>query len=87
MQLVDLAQRAPAQHTIAAGQETAHLDVEFLDEQAILLGSEFEAVVLFLDADRLLQVAKSRLTRSFTENECATYGIDPCPTLEVMLSR
>jgi WD40 repeat protein len=63
------------------------INVEFLDEQAILLGSEFEAVVLFLDADRLLQVAKSRLTRSFTENECATYGIDPCPTLEVMLSR
>ncbi len=63
------------------------INVEFLDDQAILLGSEFEAVVLFLDTDRLLQVAKSRLTRSLTQDECATYGIDPCPTLEEMLSR
>jgi WD40 repeat protein len=35
-----------------------------------------------IDVDELLDIARSRVTRSFTDTECATYRIDPCPTLE-----
>ena len=32
------------------------------------------------DVDDLLTIAAQRLTRALTVDECATYGIDPCPT-------
>jgi WD40 repeat protein len=35
-----------------------------------------------IDPEELFDIARTRLTRSFTETECATYRIDPCPTLE-----
>ncbi len=35
-----------------------------------------------LDVETLLETARSRLTRTFTPEECNTYDIDPCPTLE-----
>jgi hypothetical protein len=38
--------------------------------------------VLTLDSEELIGLAKLRLTRGFTEGECATYHFDPCPTLE-----
>lgn len=38
--------------------------------------------ILTLDSNELVAIATSRLTRGFTQDECATYGIDPCPTLE-----
>ncbi len=34
------------------------------------------------DTEELLGIARSRVTRGFTETECTTYRIDPCPTLE-----
>jgi WD40 repeat protein len=34
------------------------------------------------DVDELMAIAAERLTRSLTSDECMTYGIDPCPTLE-----
>jgi WD40 repeat protein len=34
------------------------------------------------DTDELLGIARARLTRTFTETECATYRIDPCPIIE-----
>lgn len=37
-----------------------------------------------LDPTELLDIARSRLSRGFTEAECMTYGLDPCPTLEEM---
>jgi hypothetical protein len=37
-----------------------------------------------LNPDVLLDAALSRLTRGFTGQECATYDIEPCPTLEEM---
>jgi len=39
-----------------------------------------------LDGDRLLSLAVDSLTRGFRAEECATYDIDPCPTLEEMRS-
>jgi WD40 repeat protein len=38
--------------------------------------------IFTLDTDELVDIARSRITRSFTEGECATYHIDPCPDLE-----
>ncbi len=35
-----------------------------------------------IDTDELIAIAKARLTRALTVDECATFGIDPCPTLE-----
>ena len=35
-----------------------------------------------IDTEELLSIARLRVTRGFTETECTTYRIDPCPTLE-----
>ena len=43
--------------------------------------------VLSLSTDAVVEDALSRLVRSFTAAECATYGLEPCPTLDEMGSR
>lgn len=35
-----------------------------------------------LDPDELLSIARSRLTRGFTDSECTRFEIEPCPTLD-----
>ncbi len=58
-------------------------NVEFLDPtHVIVLTSEPDPLVFTLDPAELMQIAGERLTRSFTDEECSIYGIDPCPTLE-----
>ena len=57
-------------------------NVEWVDEQTLLLGSRPRAVMMTLDPEVLIRTAADRVTRSFTDQECATYDIDPCPTLE-----
>ena len=59
-------------------------NVEFIDDAHLFVMPRFgkEAIVITLDAGELLDLARSRLTRSFTAEECATFGIDPCPTLD-----
>jgi hypothetical protein len=44
-------------------------------------------VEVSLAVDDLVADAQERLTRSFTVGECATYQIDPCPTLDDIRSR
>ncbi len=58
-------------------------NVEFIDDTHLLVtpGVGTEAVVITLDPDELVAVARSRLTRSFTAEECDRFGIDPCPSL------
>ena len=34
------------------------------------------------NTEELLEIARERVTRGFSETECDTYRIDPCPTLE-----
>lgn len=41
---------------------------------------------LALSTSELIRIARSRLTRGFTDDECATYHIDPCPNLEMIRS-
>jgi len=56
------------------------LNVEFVDATTVLVSGNTSAVFVTLDPETLLDTARSRLTRTFTQSECATYGIDPCPT-------
>ncbi len=41
-----------------------------------------EWVSISLNPNNLISDAKAGLFRSFTDQECLTYRIDPCPTLE-----
>ena len=67
------------------GFDGAGIDrVRFLDETHLLLVNRFvlrgSAIVITLDPQDLAEVALAKVTRAFTETECLTYGIDPCPT-------
>jgi hypothetical protein len=37
--------------------------------------------VFTLDVEELLGIARDRLTRGFTPEECVAYDLDPCPSL------
>jgi len=56
--------------------------VRFLDDTHLLLVPQVasSAIVVTLDPLELAAVALAKVTRSFTETECLTYDIDPCPT-------
>lgn len=58
----------------------------FEDEQTVIVAPEAGSELLrfSLDADNLQTRALDRVYRGFSSEECATYGIDPCPTLEEM---
>ncbi|MCL1692613.1 MAG: protein kinase [Actinomycetia bacterium] len=64
--------------------DTDVTNVEFIDnDRHLLITTAFGPVeVLTLDIDELIRESKSRLSRTFTDTECSTYNIDPCPTLE-----
>ncbi|MEA2009453.1 MAG: protein kinase [Actinomycetota bacterium] len=58
-------------------------NVEFIDNAHLLVTAAFGPVeVLTLDTEELIREARTRLNRTFTSAECATYNIDPCPTLD-----
>jgi DNA-binding SARP family transcriptional activator/serine/threonine protein kinase/WD40 repeat protein len=63
--------------------------VAFIDDQTIAVAPETSDRVLrfTLDEDVLVGRATAGLNRGFHPEECATYDIDPCPTLEEMRSR
>jgi WD40 repeat protein len=57
-------------------------DVEFLDERHLAVRGKSGPVLIYtLDTDELLKIARGRVTRAFSETECQTYHIDPCPDL------
>ena len=63
-------------------------NVEFLGHDVVQVITDGGDLLLFtLDPDALFDLAIPRLTRGFTEQECLTYGIDPCPTLDEIRSR
>jgi DNA-binding SARP family transcriptional activator/tRNA A-37 threonylcarbamoyl transferase component Bud32/WD40 repeat protein len=58
-------------------------NLEFLDDNHLLVITlSDEAFVFTMDGAELMEIAKERLTRGFTEEECASFDIDPCRTLE-----
>jgi WD40 repeat protein len=63
-------------------------DGYWLDETHIVIGAATGLwTTITLDLDELKDLAVSRLTRGFTAEECETYRIDPCPSLETIKSR
>ncbi len=63
----------------------AAVGVVFADDDRHLFVGDRNGGDLFLitiDPDELIDIARSRITRTFTDQECTTYNIDPCPTLE-----
>ena len=56
--------------------------VRFLDDTRILVvpGVASSAIVVVLDPQELADAGLAKVTRAFTDNECLTYDIDPCPT-------
>ena len=37
-----------------------------------------------IDINELIDIARWMVTRTFTDGECATYHLDPCPSLETI---
>jgi WD40 repeat protein len=62
--------------------ETQVQNVEFLDDRHLLV-TPFEGpdmYVMTIDVDELLRIARSRLTRPLTQEECQTYlHVNACP--------
>jgi WD40 repeat protein len=57
-------------------------NVEYLDDRHLLVAPATggDVLTLTLDVDELLRIARSRLTRGFTPDECRTYlHLDRCP--------
>jgi len=60
-------------------------NVAFSGNDAVWVTPEDGRIQLYtLDAEELVNIARQRITRSFTTAECSIYAIDPCPTLDVI---
>jgi len=60
-------------------------DIHWLDDDTIVVGTTTGSFgTVSLSTEEFLKATRERLRRSFTEQECTTYRIDPCPTLEEM---
>jgi WD40 repeat protein len=59
-------------------------NVEFIDsdERLLVTSSQGPVQILTLDWNELIAIGRSRVVRPFSDEECRTYRIDPCPTLE-----
>ena len=58
-------------------------DIYWLDDETVLVGTSTGILgTLSLSTESFLERTRAALRRSFTAQECATYRIDPCPTLE-----
>jgi WD40 repeat protein len=58
-------------------------NVEFIDERHLLVTPTDgpDAYVMTVDVDELLEIARSRVTRDLTDEECQTYlHVDACPS-------
>ena len=60
-------------------------DVYFIDDETVVVGTNDGVFgTVSLSTDDLIARTRASLRRSFTDQECAAYHIDPCPTLEEM---
>ena len=58
-------------------------NAEFLDDRHLLVTGENgpDAYVMTVDVDELLEIARGRVTRELTDEECQTYlHVDACPS-------
>ena len=80
----DVASRALRHEIPVSAGERGVGGVDFLSDQrlAVVDNNSGRLRLYTIDPDELLDIARSRVTRGFTETECMQYNIDPCPTLE-----
>jgi hypothetical protein len=63
-------------------------DIYWLDDKTMVIGSKNGVWGrISIDANELVASAQRNLVRGFTNDECAIYRIDPCPSLEEMRGR
>ena len=60
-------------------------DIHWIDDETVVVGTSAGLFgTVSLSTERLIADTRASLLRSFTDQECRTYRIDPCPTLEEM---
>ncbi len=69
-------------HAIRADDQVFGLEFANDDQHLLVTLETGDRFTYTLDPDELLEIARSRLTRGFTDAECARFEIDPCPTLD-----
>jgi hypothetical protein len=63
-------------------------DIYWLDDKTMVIGSKNGVWGrISIDANELVASAQRNLVRGFTNDECAIYRIDPCPSLEEIRGR
>lgn len=85
----DLETRALAAEIPVLGSiGTALSGVAFIDDETLVVAPQAGGPLLrfTLDTQELVDMAFESLNRPFSSDECATYDIDPCPSLEEMKS-
>jgi len=81
LQIVNTASGQAVQQMALAGVS----DIHWIDDETILVATNTGIVgTVSLSTDDFLTNVREGLRRSFTEQECDLYRIDPCPTLEEM---
>jgi hypothetical protein len=57
--------------------------VAFIDDTHLAVSPQGGGLLFMtIDASELVKLVRASLTRTFTDTECKTYGIERCPTLE-----
>jgi len=60
-------------------------DIHWIDDETLLIGTNTGVFgTVSLSTDEFLATVREGLRRSFTDQECDQYRIDPCPTLDEM---
>ena len=57
--------------------------VAFIDDRHLAVTPVTGSLLIMtVDPEELADTVRASITRPFTDTECTTYGIDPCPSLE-----
>jgi WD40 repeat protein len=80
----DVATRALKHEIPVSRDEKGVGGVDFLTNErlAVVDDNSGQLHTFSIDPSELLAIARSRVTRGFTDTECTKYNLDPCPTLE-----
>ncbi|HEX6299678.1 MAG TPA: BTAD domain-containing putative transcriptional regulator [Acidimicrobiia bacterium] len=83
MRIIDIETGLIAQEVVLPGVS----DIYFLDDENVVVGtSDGVFGTVSVATDDLVARTRASLRRSFTDQECDTYRIDPCPELEELKS-
>ena len=84
LRIIDTTSGLVAQQVRLAGLS----DVYWIDDDTLIVGTNDGVFgILSISTDELVERTRANLRRSFTDQECVTFRIDPCRTLEEMGDR